>query len=246
MAMPRSRSPLGDVDCLCEQPRPRRSRGVKIELLVSTRNRRPDALSAGMNSWAPGIGTFPRGPGRRPCRSARSPPTRGHGDIIAGTPAAARAPRRHPGAPARRGFVGRPTKSDAGRRSFCRPASESVVPALPIRVCRSGLPIRSADQVRPHPPSPTRATRRRRWRGAVAGHPATEGADDRPGLGDPVQRLAPVLPTGRSARPADFDDGSAGGPAVLAVEDRRTAPDPRRTTRRRAGQVTCSTGPGCR
>src|SRR6478735_2469839 len=37
--------------------RARRSRGVKIELLVSTRNDSPEALSASMNSWAPGIGT---------------------------------------------------------------------------------------------------------------------------------------------------------------------------------------------
>ena len=37
--------------------RARRSRGVKIELLVSTRNFLPDALSASMNSWAPGIGS---------------------------------------------------------------------------------------------------------------------------------------------------------------------------------------------
>src|SRR3954451_9099046 len=37
--------------------RARRSRGVKIELLVSTRKDRPDDFSASMNSWAPGIGT---------------------------------------------------------------------------------------------------------------------------------------------------------------------------------------------
>src|SRR6478735_6423689 len=37
--------------------RARRSRGVKIELLVSTRNFLPDALSASMNSWAPGMGS---------------------------------------------------------------------------------------------------------------------------------------------------------------------------------------------
>ena len=37
--------------------RARRSRGVKIELLVSTRNFLPDALSASTNSVAPGIGS---------------------------------------------------------------------------------------------------------------------------------------------------------------------------------------------
>ena len=37
--------------------RARRSRGVKIELFVSTRNPSPEAFSASMNSWAPGIGT---------------------------------------------------------------------------------------------------------------------------------------------------------------------------------------------
>ena len=37
--------------------RARRSRGVKIELLVSTRNFLPDALSASMNSVAPAIGS---------------------------------------------------------------------------------------------------------------------------------------------------------------------------------------------
>ena len=37
--------------------RARRSRGVKIELLVSTRNFRPDALSASTNSVAPAIGS---------------------------------------------------------------------------------------------------------------------------------------------------------------------------------------------
>src|SRR6478735_8840322 len=36
--------------------RARRSRGVKIELFVSTRKRRPEAWSAWMNSCAPGIG----------------------------------------------------------------------------------------------------------------------------------------------------------------------------------------------
>src|SRR6478609_2782556 len=37
--------------------RARRSRGVKIELLVRTRKPSPEALSASTNSWAPGIGT---------------------------------------------------------------------------------------------------------------------------------------------------------------------------------------------
>ena len=37
--------------------RARRSRGVKIELLVSTRKARPDALSASTNSAAPGMGS---------------------------------------------------------------------------------------------------------------------------------------------------------------------------------------------
>ena len=37
--------------------RARRSRGVKIELLVSTRKPSPDALSASTNSVAPSIGT---------------------------------------------------------------------------------------------------------------------------------------------------------------------------------------------
>ena len=37
--------------------RARRSRGVKIELFVRTRNFLPDALSASMNSVAPGIGS---------------------------------------------------------------------------------------------------------------------------------------------------------------------------------------------
>ena len=37
--------------------RARRSRGVKIELLVSTRNFLPDALSASTNSVAPAIGS---------------------------------------------------------------------------------------------------------------------------------------------------------------------------------------------
>src|SRR3954471_15615358 len=37
--------------------RARRSRGVKIELLVSTRKDRPDEFSDSMNSWAPGIGS---------------------------------------------------------------------------------------------------------------------------------------------------------------------------------------------
>ena len=36
--------------------RARRSRGVKIELFVSTRNCSPESWSASMNSVAPGIG----------------------------------------------------------------------------------------------------------------------------------------------------------------------------------------------
>ena len=51
-----------DVQIACSGtsiPLPRRraarSRGVKIELLVSTRKRLPEALSASMNSGAPGM-----------------------------------------------------------------------------------------------------------------------------------------------------------------------------------------------
>src|SRR5918993_1540728 len=45
---------------LLRSRRTRRSRGVKIELLVSTRNGTPSSRSAAMNSLAPGIGSSSR------------------------------------------------------------------------------------------------------------------------------------------------------------------------------------------